>query len=63
MPPSTEELGAAAFFPGMAEPWAAHPLVSTSYAELAPTAAALHHPTLIQHPALAQVPIRVSWPF
>ena len=48
-----EELGAA-FFPGMPEGWAAHPL-HTAYTELSP--AALHHPTLIQHPALAQV----SW--
>jgi len=47
-----EELGAA-FFPGVAETWATHPLAA--YTELSP-ATALHHPTLIQHPALAQVP-------
>jgi len=57
-PLTGQELGAAAFFPGMAEQWAAHPMHSMSYAELAPTAAALHHPTLIQHPALAQVQMR-----
>lgn len=53
-PRNAEEIGGA-FFPGVpgAEAWpAAHPLVTGSYTELTP-AAALHHPTLLQHPALA----------
>jgi len=58
--PLSEELGAAAFFPGMPETWAAHPLAA-AFTDLTP--AALHHPTLIQHPALAQVPVRVSFAF
>lgn len=53
--PFAEELGAA-FFPGVAETWATHPLAA--YTEL-PAAALHHHPTLIQHPALAQVPVRI----
>ncbi|KAK2184725.1 hypothetical protein NP493_255g02037 [Ridgeia piscesae] len=52
-PLTGQELGAAAFFPGMPETWAAHPLAA-AFTDLTP--AALHHPTLIQHPALAQVP-------
>ncbi len=62
LPHPAEELGAA-FFPGVPEAWTAHPLVSAAYTELTPaTAAALHgHPTLIQHPALAQVSRTVSW--
>ena len=62
----SEDLGAAAFFPGMAatgmaaDTWTGHPLAA-AYADLAPPPGALHpHPTLIQHPALAQVPVRVS---
>ncbi|XP_067653421.1 protein couch potato-like isoform X12 [Haliotis asinina] len=50
-PLTGQELGAA-FFPGCPEAWAPHPLAP--YPELAPTAAALHHTALIQHPALAQ---------
>ncbi|XP_013420785.1 uncharacterized protein LOC106181061 isoform X2 [Lingula anatina] len=48
-PLTGQELGAA-FLPG-AEAWAAHPLVTAAY-EL-PTAASIHHPTLIQHPSFA----------
>ncbi|XP_067653419.1 protein couch potato-like isoform X10 [Haliotis asinina] len=51
-PLTGQELGAA-FFPGCPEAWAPHPLAP--YPELAPTAAALHHTALIQHPALAQI--------
>lgn len=53
----SEELSAA-FFPGATETWAPHPLAA--YPELAAPTAALHHHALIQHPALAQVPVRVS---
>lgn len=57
----SEELSAA-FFPGATETWAPHPLAA--YPELAaPTAALHHHAALIQHPALAQVPVRVSGHF
>ncbi|XP_078329930.1 uncharacterized protein LOC111117330 isoform X10 [Crassostrea virginica] len=43
------------------ETWAPHPLAA--YPELAaPTAALHHHAALIQHPALAQVPVR-EWTF
>ncbi|XP_067653418.1 protein couch potato-like isoform X9 [Haliotis asinina] len=56
-PLTGQELGAA-FFPGCPEAWAPHPLAP--YPELAPTAAALHHTALIQHPALAQVPVRIQ---
>ncbi|XP_067653422.1 protein couch potato-like isoform X13 [Haliotis asinina] len=56
-PLTGQELGAA-FFPGCPEAWAPHPLAP--YPELAPTAAALHHTALIQHPALAQVPVRAG---
>ncbi|KAI0232809.1 hypothetical protein LSAT2_016914 [Lamellibrachia satsuma] len=52
-PLTGQELGAAAFFPGMSETWAAHPLTA-AFTDLSP--ATLHHPTLIQHSALAQVP-------
>lgn len=49
-PITGQELGPA-FFPGVPEAWAAHPLAA--YADLNP--AALHHPTtLIQHHHLAQ---------
>lgn len=58
LPHFTEELGAA-FIPGAPEAWAPHPLAA--YPELAPNAAAIHHTALIQHPALAQVPVRVSY--
>ncbi|KAL5020402.1 hypothetical protein ScPMuIL_003294 [Solemya velum] len=54
-PLTGQELGAA-FFPGGPEAWAPHSFAA--YPELAPTA--LHHTALIQHPALAQVPMRVS---
>lgn len=49
-PITGQELGAA-FFPGMPETWTAHPLAA--YTELNHQ---MHHPhpTLIQHPALAQ---------
>lgn len=60
LPHFTEELGAA-FIPGAPEAWAPHPLAA--YPELAPNAAAIHHTALIQHPALAQVPVRVSYQF
>ncbi|XP_036368347.1 protein couch potato isoform X12 [Octopus sinensis] len=54
-PLTGQELGAA-FFPGSPEAWTPHPL---AYPELAPaTATAIHHAALIQHPALAQVPVR-----
>lgn len=52
-PLTGQELGAA-FFPGDPQAWATHPLTA-AYAELN-QGGALHHPTLIQHPALAQVP-------
>lgn len=59
LPSLAEELSAA-FFPGGPEAWAPHPLAA--YPELAPSAAAaIHHTALIQHPALAQVPVRVSY--
>ena len=54
-PLTGQELGAA-FIPGAPEAWAPHPLAA--YPELAPNAAAIHHTALIQHPALAQVPVR-----
>ena len=61
LPCFSEELSAA-FFPGATETWAPHPLAA--YPELAaPTAALHHHAALIQHPALAQVPVRVSCHF
>lgn len=61
LPCFSEELSAA-FFPGATETWAPHPLAA--YPELAaPTAALHHHAALIQHPALAQVPVRVSYHF
>ncbi|XP_048748681.1 U1 small nuclear ribonucleoprotein A-like isoform X4 [Ostrea edulis] len=54
--PITGQELSAAFFPGATETWAPHPLAA--YPELAaPTAALHHHAALIQHPALAQVPI------
>ncbi|XP_076081377.1 uncharacterized protein LOC143052272 isoform X3 [Mytilus galloprovincialis] len=54
-PLTGQELGAA-FIPGAPEAWAPHPLAA--YPELNPNAAAIHHTALIQHPALAQVPVR-----
>ncbi|ELU06415.1 hypothetical protein CAPTEDRAFT_112394, partial [Capitella teleta] len=50
-PLTGQEIGGA-FFPGMpgAEAWPGHPLVTGAYTELSP---ALHHPALLQHPALA----------
>ncbi|KAL3884492.1 hypothetical protein ACJMK2_024627 [Sinanodonta woodiana] len=51
-----KELGAT-FFPGAgAEAWAPHHL--TPYPDLSPTATLHHHTALLQHPALAQVPLR-----
>ncbi|XP_062605418.1 U1 small nuclear ribonucleoprotein A-like isoform X2 [Saccostrea cucullata] len=59
--PITGQELSAAFFPGATETWAPHPLAA--YPELAaPTAALHHHAALIQHPALAQVPVR-EWTF
>ena len=51
----TEEFGATAFISGVPDGWMTHPLTAT-YADLS---SALH-PTLIQHPTLTQVPLRVS---
>lgn len=57
----TEDLGAA-FFPAAAGPEAWAPPHALAYPELAPTA--LHHTaTLMQHPALTQLPVRVSYMF
>lgn len=55
-PITGQDLGAA-FFPGAGpEAWAPpHPL---AYPELAAPTAALHHTALVQHPALAQLPVR-----
>uniref|UniRef100_A0A8W8NMH5 RRM domain-containing protein n=1 Tax=Magallana gigas TaxID=29159 RepID=A0A8W8NMH5_MAGGI len=58
--PITGQELSAAFFPGATETWAPHPLAA--YPELAAPTAALHHHALIQHPALAQVPVR-EWTF
>lgn len=56
--PLTEEIGAT-FIPTGPEAWTPHPLAA--YAELAPNAATAatihHHAALIQHPALAQMPV------
>ncbi|KAK3599729.1 hypothetical protein CHS0354_037202 [Potamilus streckersoni] len=55
-----KELGAA-FFPGAgAEAWAPHHLAP--YPDLSPTATLHHHTALLQHPALAQVPVRIHHP-
>ena len=63
-PPKTEELGTA-IMPGGAETWAAaaHPALAP-YQELTPSAATAlhHHATLLQHPTLTQLPVRVSYP-
>ncbi|KAL3884490.1 hypothetical protein ACJMK2_024627 [Sinanodonta woodiana] len=59
-PITGQELGAT-FFPGAgAEAWAPHHL--TPYPDLSPTATLHHHTALLQHPALAQVPLRIHHP-
>ncbi|XP_071140165.1 U1 small nuclear ribonucleoprotein A-like isoform X7 [Mytilus edulis] len=52
----SESLTGRALTVGAPEAWAPHPLAA--YPELNPNAAAIHHTALIQHPALAQVPVR-----
>lgn len=53
-PVAGQEFGATAFISGVPDGWMTHPLTAT-YADLS---SALH-PTLIQHPTLTQVPLRI----
>lgn len=50
-----EEFGATAFISGVPDGWMTHSL-ATTYTDLG---SALH-PTLIQHPTLTQMPLRVQ---
>ena len=55
-----EDFGGATFIPAVSDAWAGHPSMQAAVYVDPTTAAAMYHPTLIQHPTLAQVFIFIA---